>query len=75
MVVLIKWAIWVRCVFVIKIRITGLLVGGLVSWSKDLLKKLTIIDRILSFSANPFHKFPLTDSRANFFQNRLGSNY
>ena len=35
----------------------GLSVGWLVSLSKDLLKKLTIIDKILSFSTNPFLKF------------------
>ena len=35
----------------------GLSVGGFVSRSKDLLKKFTIIDKILSFSTNPFLKF------------------
>ena len=35
----------------------GLSVGWLVSLSKDLLKKLTFIDKILSFSTNPFLKF------------------
>ena len=34
----------------------GLSLGWLVSLSKDLLKKLTIIDKILSFSTNPFLK-------------------
>ena len=41
----------------------GLSVGWLVSLSKDLLKKLTIIDKILSFSTNPFLKF------SNIFKN------
>ena len=35
----------------------GLSVGGLVSLSKDILKKLTIIEKILSFSTNPFSRF------------------
>ena len=35
----------------------GLSVGGFVSRSKDLLKKLTIIDEIPSFSTNLFLKF------------------
>ena len=35
----------------------GLSVGWLVSLSKDLLKNLTIIDKILLFSTNPFLKF------------------
>ena len=35
----------------------GLSFGWLVGLSKDLLKKLTIIDKILSFSTNPFLKF------------------
>ena len=50
------------CVFVIQITNMdplhlGFPVGWLVSLSKDLLKKLTIIDKILSFSTNPFLKF------------------
>ena len=51
MVVLIKRAVWDICVCL------GLSVGWLVSLSKDLLKNLTIIEKILSFSINPFLKF------------------